>query len=252
MNRSRRLVPLLPALAVVAAVLLWGYTGLPDFGSRLPEYGTAINHVVQGQRHVTNFVAAVMFDYRGMDTLVEEFILFTSVLGLALLLRSTRKIEEHPPHDVVVSDAARTGGGLLAPVLALFGLWVIAFGYITPGGGFQGGVVASAGALMLWVSGSFRIFRDAAPSGLVDAAEGLGAAAYVGIGLVGLLAGGAFLYNAIPKGSAGTLASGGTIAALNWAAGIEVTAAFVLIYREFTEEYLETFAGAGNGAGERK
>lgn len=249
MSPTRRLVLLVPALAVVAGVLVWGYTGLPSFGSALPEYGTVVDHLAQGQRHVTNFVAAVMFDYRGMDTLVEEFILFTAVLGLALLLRSTREVDDEPPHDAVVSEALRTGGGLLAPVLALFGLWVIAFGYVTPGGGFQGGVMASAGALMLWVAGGFRIFRDAAPASMVDAAEGLGAAAYVGVGLVGLGTGASFLSNVLPLGSAGSLASGGTIAALNWIAGIEVAGAFVLIYREFTEEYTESFTGTGQDAG---
>jgi multicomponent Na+:H+ antiporter subunit B len=113
--------------------------------------------------------------------------------------------------------------------------------YVTPGGGFQGGVVASAGALLLWLAGSYRTLRDLSPTFLIDAAEGLGAASYIGVGLLGLAAGSAFLYNAIPLGTAGTLASGGTIAALNWVAGIEVAAAFVLIYHEFLEEYIQTF-----------
>jgi len=239
-----RAVLLVPGLAVVLGMLVWAFAGLPGFGDRVGDYGRLINQLAQSQRHVTNFVTAVMFDYRGIDTMVEEFILFTSVTGVALLLRSTREVDENPPHDVVTSDAVRTAGGALAPVLLLFGLWTIAFGYITPGGGFQGGVLASAGALLLWLAGSYRIFQRSAPETLLDAAEGLGAAGYVAVGLLGMAAGGAFLTNTLGLGSAGTLASGGTIAALNWVAGVEVTAAFLLLYREFTQEYIETFRRA--------
>jgi len=236
-----RAVLLVPGLAVVLGMLVWAFAGLPGFGDRIGDYGRLINQLAQSQRHVTNFVTAVMFDYRGIDTMVEEFILFASVTGVALLLRSTREIDEHPPHDVVTSDAVRTAGGLLAPVLLLFGLWTVSFGYITPGGGFQGGVLASAGALLLWLAGSYRIFQRSAPETLLDAAEGLGAAGYVAVGLLGMAAGAEFLTNTLGLGSAGTLASGGTIAALNWVAGVEVTAAFLLLYREFTQEYIETF-----------
>jgi multicomponent Na+:H+ antiporter subunit B len=239
-----RMVILLPTLGFLLGVLVWASHGLPAFGDRVSEYGRLINSVAQSQRHVTNFVTAVMFDYRGVDTMIEEFILFASVTGVALLLRSTREVDEHPPHDAVTSDAVRTAGGALAPVLLLFGLWVISFGYITPGGGFQGGVLASAGALLLWLAGSYRIFQRSAPETLLDAAEGLGAAGYVAVGLLGMAAGAAFLANTLGLGSAGTLASGGTIAALNWVAGVEVTAAFVLLYREFTQEYIETFRGS--------
>lgn len=242
MSPRVRFALLIPGLAAILGVLLWGYTGLPSFGATISPYGQFINAVAEPQRHVTNLVSAVMFDYRGIDTLVEEFILFASAMGVALLLRSSREVAEQRPRDVVTSDAVRTAGGALAPVMLLFGLWIIAFGYVTPGGGFQGGVVASAGALLLWLAGSYRTLRDLSPTSLVDAAEGLGAASYIGIGLLGLAAGSAFLYNAMPLGTAGTLASGGTIAALNWVAGIEVAAAFVLIYHEFLEEYIQTFA----------
>lgn len=113
---------------------------------------------------MTNLVSAVMFDYRGLDTLVEEFILFASAMGVALLLRSSRNVAEQRPRDIVTSAAVRTAGSVLAPVMLLFGLWVIAFGYVTPGGGFQGGVVASGGALMLWLADSYRTVRDLSPS----------------------------------------------------------------------------------------
>jgi multisubunit Na+/H+ antiporter MnhB subunit len=41
-----------------------------------------------------NVVAAVLFDYRGLDTLGEATILFTAVTGVLLLLRSLKRTEE--------------------------------------------------------------------------------------------------------------------------------------------------------------
>lgn len=246
MSRNLRFAVAMPALAVVVAVLLWGYTGLPDFGATIASYGAYIDHVASQGRHVTNLVTAVMFDYRGLDTLVEELILIGSVLGVALLLRSTREAPEQHRRDVLSSDTIRVAGLALLPVTALLGLWLVTFGYVTPGGGFQGGVLASGGALLLWLAVDYRLLRGLAPATFVEAVEGLGAGGYVGIGFLGVAGGGAFLANVLPLGSAGTLLSGGTIAVLNWVAAAEVAAAFVLLYEEFLEEYTAAFAGGGH------
>ena len=53
-------------------------------------YGDMINSLAPYERQVTNAVTAVNFDYRGLDTLGEEFILFAAVSGLVLLLRGKR------------------------------------------------------------------------------------------------------------------------------------------------------------------
>jgi multisubunit Na+/H+ antiporter MnhB subunit len=41
-----------------------------------------------------NVVAAVLFDYRGLDTLGEATILFTAVTGVLLLLRVSKRKKE--------------------------------------------------------------------------------------------------------------------------------------------------------------
>ena len=46
-----------------------------------------VNAITVPERHITDAVTAVNFDIRGFDTLGEEFILFTSVLGVVLLMR---------------------------------------------------------------------------------------------------------------------------------------------------------------------
>jgi hypothetical protein len=93
--------------AGLAALLLWSVAGLPDFGHYRGPYGNVLNQVVPGERHVTNVVSAVVFDYRGIDTLGEEFILFSAAMGVALLLRDAREEEQRRPDDRAYGDALR-------------------------------------------------------------------------------------------------------------------------------------------------
>jgi multicomponent Na+:H+ antiporter subunit D len=129
------------------------------------------------------------------------------------------------------------GIGLLQPkALAGVGLYVVAHGYLTPGGGFQGGVLLAAAAALLYLAGSYRGFRSATPEPLLDAAEGAGAGAYAALGVATLAAGSSFLANVLPLGKPGTLASAGTMPILSAAVGVAVAAAFVLLFTEFLEE----------------
>jgi energy-converting hydrogenase B subunit I len=75
------------------------------------------------------------------------------------------------------------------------GVNTILGGHITPGGGFQGGAMISGGVLLsLFVYGFDKSPIDFSPS-FVSAIESFGALAYVGLGLVGLIFAGSFLYN---------------------------------------------------------
>jgi multicomponent Na+:H+ antiporter subunit B len=234
-SRRARLGLFAVSAAGLGALLLWGVAGLPDFGHYRGPYGHVLNSVATPERHVTNVVASVVFDYRGFDTLGEEFILFASVMGVALLLRDVRE-EETRPRDEVRSDALRLVGlGFAAGLLAL-GLYVVAHGYLTPGGGFQGGVVLAGAFALVYLAGSYHGYRRLTPTPALDLVEGAGAGGYAVIGVVSLLLGTAFLHNFGPLGTSGTLASGGSIPFLNVASALEVGAAFTLLFTEFLEE----------------
>jgi multicomponent Na+:H+ antiporter subunit B len=221
--------------AGLAALLAWGLAGLPDFGQYPGPYGDVINRAVVGERHVTSAIAAVVFEYRGFDTLGEEFILFAAAAGVALLLREARE-EEATLRDLVAVEPVRAVGLTAVGPVVLLGLYLVTFGYVTPGGGFQGGVVLAGGLVLVWAAGSYRAYRKVSPTRLVDFAEGVGAGTLPFLGLAVLVSGGAFLENLLPLGTAGSLLGGGTIPILNWAAAIAVAAAVVLIVAEFLEE----------------
>ena len=234
--RSRTAVFVCSA-GVLGAMLLWALAGLSDFGHFHGQVGTLLDRVAVHERHTSNVVATVVFDYRGFDTMGEELILFGAAMGVALILRSVRDDRGEHVHDEVSSDAIRLVGQLLVPVVLLVGLWLAAFGYVTPGGGFQGGVVLASALVLLWAAGSYRAYRHCSPKILLDLGEGWGAGGYVVVGLVALAVDGAFLQNLIGGGTPGQLLSGGSIPLLNWLSAFEVAAANVLIFHEFFEEY---------------
>jgi multicomponent Na+:H+ antiporter subunit B len=222
--------------AGLAVLLAFGIADLSPFGHYPGPYGHVLTRVEPSERHMTSVVASVVFDYRGFDTMGEELILFAAVMGVALLLRETREDAAEGVRDAVDSDAVRAVGLVAVPVVVLLAVYVIAHGYLTPGGGFQGGVVAAAGLLLVYLAGEWRALRRAGPHVLVDGAEATGAAGFVAVGVAMLAAGGAFLENLLPLGKPGELTSGGTVPIVNWCAGLEVAAAFVLLFIEFQTE----------------
>ena len=235
MTRRIRLTVFAVAAAGFAALLIWGTLGIPDFGHYNGRYGQILNHAGVKERQTTNTVTAIVFDYRGLDTMGEEFILFAAVTGVALLLREGREGMPEPP-DEVRSGTVRAVGISLAAAILVLAIWVIAHGAITPGGGFQGGVVAAAAFLLLWLAGSLRAYRAVTPTPAVDFVEGFGAGAFVVTGLLALVLGQPFLHNLLPYGLAGKLSSGGSIPIVNWATALAVSAAFVLLFSEFLKE----------------
>jgi multicomponent Na+:H+ antiporter subunit B len=228
-------------LAGMAAALVWGLGGLPDFGHYRGPYGFVIARVVVPQRHATSLVTAVVFDYRGADTLGEEFILLAAAAGCAALLRVRREEREdeqreagEPPEPAA---AARSLAAVLVGPVIVVGLYLVAHGQLTPGGGFQGGVILAA-ALLLAYAGGQAFGRGAPAEPLLEGGEGLGAAAFALLGVAGLIAGSAVLQNVLPLGETGQLLSGGTLPVANLCVGLEVAGGVTLILSEFLDQAL--------------
>jgi len=228
----------LPLIACLAALLIWGVADISGFGHYRGPYGNILNKVAVPERHTTNVVGATVFDYRAIDTLGEEFILFGAVVGVVLLLRSSGATAEEADDDEDVVDAEgstplRVVGWALVGVALLLGLWLAAFGLITPGGGFQAGVLLAGAIVLVYAALSYRSWRKLSNEHLVDPFEGFGVGAFVAIGLAAVVAGLPFLHNLFGPGTRGTLLSGGSMPLLNWATAIEVAAANVVLFSEF-------------------
>jgi multicomponent Na+:H+ antiporter subunit B len=251
--RTRKVV-FLAAVAVCGFLFIWGLSGLPAFGDYRGPYGFVLADVAVEERAATNIVVSTTFDYRGFDTMGEEYILFAAVLGLVILLRDLRserieeeeeEEEESPVHRRrrEASDALRVLGLVLVGPLVMFGIYIVVHGALTPGGGFQGGVILAAALILVSLAGRYPAMRRVRPIPLVEVADGAGAAGYVLIGLGGLIAGVEFLYNFLPLGETGTLLSAGMIPLLSISVGLEVAGAFVLLISEFLDQEFVTGPG---------
>jgi multicomponent Na+:H+ antiporter subunit B len=236
MSRSARLTGFAIAAAGLAALLFWSLVGLPDFGHYHWPYGKLLNAVAVNERHTTNVVGVTVFDYRGFDTLGEEFILFTAVVGVSLLLRKWHELAREPA-DEMRDDGVRLSGLVAVAAVLVLGLWVVAFGYVTPGGGFQGGVVLAGAFLLVHAAGSYRDYHGLTPHSPLEVAEAAGAGAFAVLGFVGLAYEGAYLRNFLGIGDTGTLYAGGSVALLNWATAVEVAAALLVLFSEFLRLY---------------
>ncbi|MBV8599754.1 MAG: sodium:proton antiporter [Actinobacteria bacterium] len=183
-----------------------------------------------------NVVNATTYDFRGFDTMGEEFILFSAVTGVVLLLRGGKPRRHR--EEIVRSDLVRVIGGVGPALVVVLGLWLVAFGFVTPGGGFQGGVALAGATTVLFVTVGYTAWSRFGDERILDPIESLGAGGYVVVGLAALASGLPFLANILGFGTPGSIRSGGSADLLNWAAGIEVAAANVILVAEFVEEYI--------------
>jgi multicomponent Na+:H+ antiporter subunit B len=241
-TRRLRIAIFLPALAVLAVLFTWALVAIPKFGDYRGPYGYVLNRVVVPERHMSNVVTAVVFDYRGFDTMGEEFIFFIAVTGVVLLLRSQEKDDAGELTDDVRSDGVRVGGTLAVGLAILVGLWLVAFGFVTPGGGFQGGAALASGVLLLFLTASWKAWAGVGDSRVLDPLEGIGAGGYAVVGLVALAKGLPFLTNMLGPGKSGTLVSGGSAPFVNWCSALAVSASLLILFAEFLEAYVVPLA----------
>ena len=116
-------------------------------------------------------------------------------------------------------------------LIILFGIYIILFGHLTPGGGFAGGVII-AGAFILQIlaygSDFLRLVKEEHGTTLY---ENLALFVVLFMAVSGLLFGaGVFFINWAPKGTAGNLLSAGLLPLYNIFVGIEVAASILTIF----------------------
>lgn len=235
MTRRARLTVFFVAVSGVGTLLLLAFADMPHFGTTFHPYRTAAIRATLA--HATaNAVSSVNFDQRGFDTLAEESILLGSVLSVSTLLRPQHDEEPREGIGGRVLDSTVLMGWIMLPVTLVIGLDVIAHGHLTPGGGFQGGVVAGTGIHLLYVAGRYPMLERLRPLRAFEWGEAAGAGAFACVGVSGVVIVGAFLSNFIAKGSLGTLFSAGTVGLLNGAVGIEVASGVIVLISRFLEQ----------------
>ncbi|MDT7952505.1 MAG: MnhB domain-containing protein [Acetobacteraceae bacterium] len=233
----------LAAAAGAMPALVRALPHFPAFGDHPSPYADRVLASAPVDRHVQNVVTALNFDYRGFDTLGEEFILLCAVTGVTVLLRGSRgehrsartgQVEGRPviPPGEAVTLIAR----LFGVATFVLGLSVALHATSTPGGGFQGGVLIASGFLLVFLGEGYRGWRAMMQAELMDAVEAAGALVYVGCGLVGVWQGLPYLTNTLPLGTAGSVWAGGLMPVINAGVTCAVLGGFGMLFIEFLEE----------------
>ena len=88
-----RRIAMVVSLAVLIGFLVAAALLLHPFGHPPSEMDDYIIQNTQSETGTNNAVTAVVFDYRGFDTLGEATILFTAVTGVVMLFRKKKKEE---------------------------------------------------------------------------------------------------------------------------------------------------------------
>lgn len=249
MSPRFRLLSSLSAILVLFTLYVAAALSIPRAGDYRGPYGDVLNEIAVVERHATDVVSAVTFDYRGLDTLGEELILFTSVIGVTVMLRrhrderdATHKEQQLPfairpaSHE---SDAVRVLTAALIGPSVTFGIYIVTHGQISPGGGFQGGTILASVPLLVYLAASPGRYFRIAPPALVERAEAAGVMAFLAIGFIGYFGTGIFLDNVFPLGPMPpNVASSGMILLLSVATGLEVSGGFIFLLTAFVEEGL--------------
>jgi multicomponent Na+:H+ antiporter subunit B len=169
---------------------------------------------------VSNAVTSIVVNFRGFDTLGEVTVLFLAVTVLGSVLYKKR--HEVGERSVLFSSSSivTAGSKLLFPAIILLGAYVFIHGHLSPGGGFQGGVIIATGfLLMLLAYENYSVSHTA-----LSIVESLAGITFAGVGLLGFMHGGTFLQNFLPSGVMNNLFSGGVIPIIYIAVGFKVGA----------------------------
>ena len=112
---------------------------------------------------------------------------------------------------------------MLLPFSIVFGIYIILFGTVSPGGGFQGGVMVAAAVLLLYLGYNYQTAKNAINTEVLRVGEAAGAILYVIFGLCGLFLGANFCRNVFfDNGAVGDLISAGTITFMGYSVGFKV------------------------------
>ena len=176
---------------ILGAMLIAATGDFPDFGdAHSPANSHLSTYYIENaliHAETPNVVTVVLGDYRGFDTMLETAVVLIAALAVSFILRREREDDYVPPDEPEEAKpglVVKTSAKLLLPPSFIFGLYVLAHGHHSPGGGFQAGVIF--GAIFIFYAFAFglkeaeRFFSERAQRLCMFT----GVSIYGGIGLV--------------------------------------------------------------------
>ena len=220
-------------LSILSSALLLSFVGLlMQVKTNLFDNVGDIFLTLNMQTATANAVTSVVTFFRGIDTVGEVTVLFLATSGVALMLSDTQRT-----CDKVIKQESfilNTGSRLLLSVIVLFGVYIIVHGHLSPGGGFQGGVVIATAFLLLFLANPNMKLSHS----ILTLGESLSGVTYVLVAIIGLFKMNILLGNFLPHpiSQIGELVSGGIIPIIYILVGIKVGSEMSVIVEYFSKE----------------
>lgn len=140
-------------------------------------------------------------------------------------------MDEKQGMTIIVKTISR----IILWMIFLYGIYIILHGHLSPGGGFGGGVVLALGFLSIMLAFGRAYALEWLNIKSLHRLEASAPLLFVIVGVVGMAAGGAFLFNFLGKGSLFSLVSSGTLPILNIVIGLKVCLSLFLVVWALTE-----------------
>ncbi len=192
-----------------------------------------------------NIVAGMILDYRAFDTLGESTVLFIAASAVLILLRIDRRKDGTPVQELIAaesddrhyeprSDRILQGSAkVLVPIIFLFGIYIMLNGHLSPGGGFSGGSIVSAGLILYLDSFGFEKAGKFFTYKTFSWVSFLSLSFYAIAKTYSFYCGANGLPSGIPLGTPGAILSSGLILPLNIAVGLVVACTMYIFYALF-------------------
>ena len=132
-------------------------------------------------------------------------------------------------HEQGMSVIVKTITRLTVGLIILYGIYILAHGHVSPGGGFAGGVIIALSFIHIMLAYGKETAFKKMPRVVTSFFESMGALMFLGIALLGFV-GGYFFINFMPKGEPFKLFSAGIIPLCNIAISLKVGAGLFAIF----------------------
>ena len=157
------------------------------------------------------------------------------------------------PSEHGMSLIVKTVAHFLAAFILLFGINIVLYGHLTPGGGFAGGVIIACAFVLLTLADGRVVSKKTLTSEASSALDCAGALAFLGIAVAGLYLSKehVFFKNLIQTGRASwfELWSSGIILLCNLSIGLKVGMSLLLVFSVLATLRVAMKGDAGKGTG---
>lgn len=234
---------------VFIAVMMRVVIDLPVFGdpNSLTNNEVGQRYLEQGieETGAINFVAGMILDYRAFDTFGESNVLFMAVIAVLMLLQRDKKnisaAEDQEMTEDEVFDSQdsklilKKGAKCLAPVVILYGIYIVLNGHLSPGGGFSGGSIIGAGLILYSAANGQKKMQTFFTIKTLTRISVACLLTYCGCKSYSFFTGANHVGWEIPKGTPGAILSSGFILPLNICVGLVVACTMYGFYALFTK-----------------